>query len=208
MEMISENNYIRLCGTVKSSPVLSHVTRSKQFYTFPLEVYRLSGTADVINVILREDMLSELPAAGERAEVEGEIRTFNNRSGEGAKLVITVFARRIDAEAFDDENYTGLRGILCKPTMLRTTPMGRDICDIMLAVNRRYGRSDYIPCICWGQKAREAAEWSVGDRIELTGRLQSRQYIKVTDEESVERIAFEVSANDIRLAEEEKSLVL
>jgi len=208
MEMIPENNYIRLCGIVKGAPAASHTTRSRQFYIFPLEVYRLSGTADVLNVVLDEEQLATLPAEGERVTVEGEIRTFNNRSGEGAKLVITVFARQIEPRATDDENYTILRGILCKPTMLRTTPMGRDICDIMLAVNRHYGRSDYIPCICWGQNAREASEWSVGDRVELAGRIQSRQYIKVLDDISVERVAYEVSANEIRLVSEEKSLVL
>ena len=111
--------------------------------------------------------------------------------------MITVFARAVAAGGDEDANRVELSGSLCRAPNLRTTPMGRDICDLMLAVNRRCGRSDYLPCICWGLRAREAAEWSVGDTVTLSGRVQSRKYIKLTAEGSIEKTAFEVSASEI-----------
>ena len=130
--------------------------------------------------------------------VIGDVRSFNNRRGPGAKLVITVFARDISlSDEPYDRNLILLSGTLCKPPNLRTTPMGRDICDLMLAVNRHYGRSDYLPCITWGARACETALWDVGTRVSLEGRLQSRSYIKVLDTGAVERTAFEVSVLDI-----------
>ena len=129
----------------------------------------------------------------EHIAVTGQLRTFNNRRGEGAKLVITVLAKEIELCDEPDENTVRLTGALCKEPNLRITPMGRDICDLMLAVNRRYGRSDYLPCICWGLKAREAATWMVGTQVKLEGRIQSRRYIKMTEDGPVERTAFEVS---------------
>ena len=137
--------------------------------------------------------LSALP----RVCVEGEVRTFNNRSGEWPRLVISVFARTLAPTEEADENRVRLRGALCKSPNLRTTPMGREICDLILAVNRRYGRSDYLPCICWGSKAREAALWEVGTRLLLEGRIQSRRYSKLTENGSEERTAYEISAAQI-----------
>ncbi|MBR5633128.1 MAG: single-stranded DNA-binding protein, partial [Clostridia bacterium] len=119
----------------------------------------------------------------------------NNRRGEGAKLVITVLAKELYFCDDEDENTVCLTGTICKEPSLRVTPMGRDICDIMLAVNRHYGRSDYLPCICWGLKAREAALWTVGTKLKLEGRLQSRRYIKLSENGSQERVAFEVSVS-------------
>ena len=179
MDMISENNYTRLCGVMAGSPVFSHTSRGQSFYSFPLEVRRLSGNTDTINIILRREQLAALEAQ------------------DSEKLRITVFARELDFCSDEDSNLVELTGTLCKEPNLRTTPMGRDICDLMLAVNRRYGRSDYLPCICWGAKAKEAARRHVGDELCLVGRIQSRSYIKVTADGPVEKTAFEVSVTDI-----------
>lgn len=198
MDMISENNYVRLVGVMAGRPEYSHSSRGQDFYTFPLEVLRLSGNCDTINIIVRPEMLEGLEIA-ERGKlcVCGQLRTFNNRRGEGAKLVITVFARELQLCDEDDSNLVELTGTLCKAPNLRCTPMGRDICDLMLAVNRHYGRSDYLPCICWGVRAREAAVWTVGTRVRLTGRIQSRRYIKLSEAGSVEKTAYEVSVTEI-----------
>ena len=195
MEINKENNTVRLCGVMAAPPICSHSSRGQTFYSFPLEVRRLSGAADTLNILVR---LEQLEAAGvgegEKILVTGELRSFNNRRGEGARLVLTVLAREIKLCSGPDENLVTLRGTLCKEPNLRTTPMGRDICDLMLAVNRSYGRSDYLPCICWGTLARQAASWTVGTRIALQGRFQSRAYVKLTEDGPVERVAFEVSA--------------
>jgi len=198
MDMISSNNYTRLCGVMAAAPVYSHSGRGQQFYTFPLEVQRLSGNIDTVNIIVRPEQLDALELEeSSKICVSGQLRTFNNRSGEGAKLVISVFAREIWLGEEEDCNQVVLAGTLCKTPTLRCTPMGRDICDLMLAVNRHYGRSDYLPCICWGTKAREAACWDVGTKLRLEGRIQSRHYIKLTDEGPVERTAYEVSVTEL-----------
>ena len=199
MDMISSNNYTRLCGVMAAAPVYSHSSRGQQFYTFPLEVQRLSGNIDTVNIIARLQLLSAVEA-DEHAKicVVGQLRTFNNRRGEGAKLVISVFAKEIYLGDEYDCNVVRLTGTLCKTPTLRCTPMGRDICDLMLAVNRHYGRSDYLPCICWGIKAKEAANWDVGTQLELEGRIQSRHYIKLTEEGAVEKTAYEVSVTEMQ----------
>ncbi len=200
MDMISESNALRLCGTAAGSPFYSHSTRGTEFWQFPLSIRRLSGTEDRIQVILRRELLARLsPSEGDRLLVEGELRSFNNRRGEGAKLVITAYAREMQRWDGPDENRLSLLGTLCKPPSLRQTPLGRDICDLMLAVNRRCGRSDYLPCICWGALARRASAWQVGDRLHLEGRVQSRNYLKVTEQGPVERTAYEVSATEASL---------
>ena len=125
----------------------------------------------------------------------GEIRSFNNRSGVGNRLVITVLARSVVPGEGDPCNQVFLHGVLCKPPVLRRTPLGRDICDLLLAVNRRYRRADYLPCIAWGSLARRCAELAPGNRVELEGRLQSRVYTKRLGETSEERTAFEVSVS-------------
>ena len=197
MDMIS-SNYTRLCGVLAGSPAYSHTSRSQQFYSFPLEVMRLSGNSDIINICIRREQLEAVEAAQSgKICVTGQLRSFNNRRGEGAKLVITVFAREISLCDEEDSNLVQLSGTLCKAPNLRTTPMGRDICDLMLAVNRHYGRSDYLPCICWGLRAREAADWGVGTKLRLEGRIQSRRYIKLTEDGPLEKTAFEVSVTDI-----------
>lgn len=201
MDMIPENNYAKLCGVMAAGPVYSHSSRGQDFYSFPLEIQRLSGNTDTVNVILRREQLAALETeAAEKLCVVGQLRSFNNRRGEGAKLVITVFAKELFFCDEEDANLVRLSGTLCKAPNLRTTPMGRDICDLMLAVNRRYGRSDYLPCICWGVKAREAAAWGVGTELKLEGRIQSRNYIKLTEDGPVEKTAFEVSVTEAEAA--------
>ena len=202
MDIISSNNSVRLCGVMGQAPVFSHSSRGQQFYTFPLEVRRLSGNCDTVNVLVRRQLLDSVEVE-ERSRicVSGQLRTFNNRRGDGARLDISVFAREIYLSDDEDANLVELSGTICKPPKLRCTPMGRDICDLMLAVNRHYGRSDYLPCICWGIKAREAASWDVGTKLELKGRIQSRKYIKLTEEGSQEKTAFEVSVTDAECIE-------
>ncbi|HCQ75118.1 MAG TPA: single-stranded DNA-binding protein [Clostridiales bacterium] len=196
-ENISRNT-ARLCGVIAAAPVFSHSGRGECFYTFPLEVARLSGATDKINIIVRDELMESIELReAEKICVVGELRSFNNKSGEGAKLVITVFAKELYLCDDDDLNEVHLIGTLCKKPNLRMTPMGRDICDLMLAVNRRYGRSDYLPCITWGLKAREAAEWDTGTMVTLEGRIQSRNYIKIVGGDPVEKTAFEVSVTDI-----------
>lgn len=196
-ENISRNT-ARLCGVIAAAPAFSHSGRGECFYTFPLEVARLSGAMDKINIIVRDELMESIQLCeAEKICVVGELRSFNNKSGEGAKLVITVFAKELYLCDDDDLNEVHLIGTLCKKPNLRMTPMGRDICDLMLAVNRRYGRSDYLPCITWGLKAREAAEWGTGTMVTLEGRIQSRNYIKIVGGDPVEKTAFEVSVTDI-----------
>ena len=199
MDMTASNNYTKLCGVMAAAPLYSHSSRGQQFYTFPLEVQRLSGNIDTVNIIARPEQLDVLlDEEHSKICVLGQLRTFNNRKGEGAKLVISVFAREIYLGSEEDCNIVQLSGTICKTPTLRCTPMGRDICDLMVAVNRHYGRSDYLPCICWGIKAREAAEWSVGTKLELEGRIQSRHYIKLTEEGPVEKTAYEISVTELQ----------
>ena len=197
MDEVFAANRAELCGIVTAAPRYSHESRGIRFYTFPLQTRRLSGTADTVNIVLRQDMLpgEELSLAGP-VRVAGELRSFNNKSGVGNRLVLTIYAREIGPGG-EDENRICLTGAVCKTPTLRVTPMGREICDLILAVSRRYRRSDYIPVIAWGQQARETANCPVGTLLAVRGRLQSRAYTKVIDGESFQRQAFEVSAADV-----------
>ena len=199
MDTLGRNNFARLCGTLAGPVVFSHQNRQERFFRFPLCTERLSGTEDVVNVLARERLLQIDLNSAKRLEVTGEIRTFNNPSGEGAKLVISLFARKLAlSDADTDENLVLLTGTICKPPVLRTTPLGREICDLMLAVNRHYGRSDYLPCLVWGERAFLASEWSVGAVVSLSGRFQSRRYHKTLPDGTVtERTAFEISVAEI-----------
>ena len=188
------NNLVELTGTLGGRPVLSHVSREESYYVFPLEVRRLSGAVDTLNIMARRELLQQTELRAQpKISIRGELRSFNNKSGSGSRLVITVFARTIQLGDGPDANHVALRGILCKPSNLRRTPMGREICDLMLAISRRYGRSDYLPCISWGQNAIEANSFAVGTEIVLSGRLQSRTYIKQEHCRTIEKTAFEVS---------------
>jgi primosomal replication protein N len=198
MDEVFVSNRAELCGMVAEPPRYSHESRGIRFYTFPLETCRLSGTADRLNIVLRDTMLSQdLLEPGCDLRVAGELRSYNNRSGVGNRLILTVLARQVMAGDGVDENHILLTGTLCKAPTLRITPMGREICDMILAVPRRYNRSDYIPVIAWGGQAREAAQMTVGTGLSVRGRLQSRSYTKIVDGQSQQRLAFEVSAADI-----------
>ena len=196
MDMHTDWNENRalLRGTAAAAPAWSHETHGVVYELFPLTVLRLSGWADRVNVLAPRPLLEACPVEeGTPVEVEGEVRSFNNRSGQGSRLVITLHARALRPGAGPDENRLTLAGALCKPPVLRRTPLGREICDLMLAVNRKYGRADYLPCISWGALARCCGELEVGDGVRLEGRLQSRAYIKLENGESCRRTAFEVS---------------
>lgn len=183
-----------LRGVAEGEAKPSHVNHGVNYYIFPLAVSRLSGARDLLNVVIPEDLLEACPLVpGGEYEVGGEIRSFNNRSGSGARLVITFFARTLAPAEGEHLNRLELGGVLCKPPTLRRTPLGREICDLLLAVNRRYGRADYLPCIAWGSLARSCAGLAVGDSLTITGRLQSRNYRKVEDGRETERTAYEIS---------------
>ncbi len=189
------NNEVFLRGTLAGAPVFSHRGKTEEFFTFPLEIMRLSGTSDKINIIAGKALMDTVEITdGDFVEISGELRSYNNKSGKGSRLVITVFAKSIAITQGDYANSVTIKGILCKQPNLRKTPMGRQICDMMVAVNRKYGRSDYLPCIAWGQTAAETSEMNVGDNITITGRIQSRNYIKNEDGVATEKTAFELSA--------------
>ena len=189
-------NRILLRGLIPQPPVFSHESHGKRFYLACMEVPRLSGAVDRLNLLLPESLLPHL-TAGEQTEVTGQVRSFNNRSGAGSKLVITVYVRTLSPCSLPAENLLRLNGALCKPPIFRRTPLGREICDLMLAVPRGYGRSDYLPCITWGSVAATAYSLEVGDQVALSGRLQSRSYIKVLEHGQEERVAYEVSASSL-----------
>ena len=191
-------NRALLCGTVAGEPVLSHENHGVSYDVFPLSVPRLSGAEDRLNVVAARPLLTDCPLApGDRVEVQGEVRSFNNRTGPGSRLVITLFARSLSPTRAEPANCLELSGVLCKPPILRRTPLGREICDLMLAVNRKYGRADYLPCIAWGTLAQRCGGLHVGDGVKLEGRLQSRSYQKVVDGVTQDRTAFEVSVRHL-----------
>ena len=170
--MEQKENRVVLRGTVAGEAVLSHQVHGIDFYRFPLAVPRLSGREDLLNILFPlSSPETALPQAGAFVEVTGEIRSFNNRSGVGNRLVITVLARSVVPGEGDPCNQVFLHGVLCKPPVLRRTPLGRDICDLLLAVNRRYRRADYLPCIAWGSLAHLCGGMEVGGALALDGRL-------------------------------------
>ena len=187
-------NRALLRGTAAAEPVLSHETHGVVYETFPLAVRRLSGSEDRVNVLVPRVLLEQRPVTeGMELEVEGEVRSFNNKRGKGSRLVITLYATELRPAAGEHENQLLLAGVLCKPPILRRTPLGREICDMMLAVNRKYGRADYLPCIAWGGLAAWCSQLEVGDGLKLNGRLQSREYTKEENGQTSRRTAFEVS---------------
>ena len=194
-------------GRRRSEPVFSHENHTRRFDKFPLRVERLSGQNDVPVIVASEALLRVCPVEeGQSLRIVGQLRSFNNKSGQGNRLVITVFAQSIEPGDGSYFNRILLSGVLCKQPTLRRTPLGRSICDMILAVNRRYGRADYLPCIAWGKVAAKIAEMQVGDRLTLEGRVQSRTYIKQTDAGSEERTAYEVSVMQL-LDDEETELI-
>lgn len=203
METIGSNRAV-LLGRAAGKAMPSHANHGVTYYVFPLEVERLSGAADTLNVVASEEQLAACPVSvGQRYRAVGEVRSFNNRSGVGSRLVITFFAKTLEPAEGECENRLELTGVLCKAPNFRRTPLGREICDLLLAVNRRYGRADYLPCITWGALARFCGGLEVGDAVRLTGRLQSRKYHKLQGDREEERTAYEISVIDLEPAEEQ-----
>ena len=201
--MERKENAVELVGTVAGRPVESHRGQQEIFYRFPLEISRLSGTVDCLPILCEKALLEKTELnEGDHLLVRGELRSYNNKSGVGNRLVLSVLAKEMLFCTGEDRNSVLLSGVLCRRPTFRTTPMGREICDMMVAVNRRYGRSDYLPCIAWGRMAEEASFWEAGTGITLAGRFQSRKYRKLLDGEETERTAYEVSVSQLALTEE------
>ena len=188
-------NTVTLRGSLQALPQLSHENHGKRFYRFCLEVPRLSGAVDILPVIAEETILNTIdPTAGEMITVVGQIRSHNNREAGIRRLLIFVYAGALIVENGPPINDVTLCGPLCKEPVYRRTPLGREICDVMLAVPRAFHRADYLPCILWGRTAREVANCHVRNQITVCGRLQSRIYTKLTDDGPIERTAYEISA--------------
>lgn len=197
-------NEIILRGTLQELPQFSHENHEKRFYRFFLEVPRLSGAVDVLPVVADEELLNRLdPTAGGMITITGQIRTHNQRTDGTRHLLIFVFATGIVAEDGEPINDVTLEGPLCREPTYRLTPLGREICDAMLAVPRAFHRADYLPCILWGRIAQEISKRHTRDVIAIRGRLQSRIYTKMTEDGPQERIAYEISALTAQVVEED-----
>ena len=199
------NNKVYLSGTIESEPVFSHELYGEGFYEFTLRVPRLSEQSDVIPITISERLLGEKNLVkGTKISFYGQFRSFNKLVGEKSKLMLTVFVRDfLDVDEEANPNVTELTGYVCKQPMYRTTPFNREICDLLIAVNRAYDKSDYIPCIAWGRNARFVKEMAVGQKLSLSGRIQSREYTKKLPDGSSEiRVAYELSVNKIFMEEE------
>ena len=188
-------NQIILRGALQELPQFSHENHGKNFYRFHLEVPRLSGAMDILPVVAQQEVLESIDlSGGEMLTVTGQIRSHNIRTDGSRHLMIFVFATNIIAEDGDPINDVILEGPLCREPTYRRTPLGREICDVMLAVPRAFHRADYLPCILWGRTAQEISACNTRDRIRICGRFQSRVYTKLTEEGSIERVAYEISA--------------
>ena len=208
----AENNYLVLVGEITSEKKFSHEIYGESFYTFNLNVPRLSEVEDVIPITISERLISNFDVSvGRKIIVEGQFRSYNSYENERSRLVLTVFAKDI-MEYNDDEqgervsNEVTLTGYVCKKPIYRKTPFGREISDLLLAVNRAYNKSDYIPCIAWGRNARFCENMEVGTEIKVTGRVQSRIYEKKLEDGTIEpRVAYEVSVANLELVNKEGS---
>ena len=213
-----ENNYLTLVGKVTGEKKFSHEIYGERFYIFNLEIPRLSGTADIIPITISERLINEETLSeGQKLLVKGQFRSYNSYESEKNRLILTVFAKDVkvisEEEQSEEENEmvkkdvitneVVLVGYICKKPIYRQTPFGREIADILLAVNRAYNKSDYIPCIAWGRNARFCQNLEVGSQIKLVGRVQSRTYEKKHEDGSVEtRVAYEVSVGSLEVIEE------
>ena len=208
-DKVIENNQVTVMGEIVGDFAFSHEIFGEGFYMVDVKVQRLSESFDIIPVMVSERLLDvNADYKGMLISVSGQFRSYNRHEERKNRLVLSVFAREIE---FVDEieesartNQIFLDGYICKEPIYRKTPLGREIADLLLAVNRPYGKSDYIPCICWGRNARYASNFRVGERCAIWGRIQSREYMKKLDEENVERrVAFEVSVSKLELFNEE-----
>lgn len=199
-ETEQSNQIINLSGSAVTEPEFSHEIGGEKFYTFLLKCDRLSEASDTLPVTISDRLLPEVAnlVVGEIIAISGEIRTRNlyDEKTDRRHLDITVFAKDVIVTD-EDTNEVHMHGFICKKPTYRQTPNGRYITDILVAVNRKYGKSDYIPCICWGRNARFAESLDVGQEIDVKGRLQSRTYQKKTDDKVVEKVAYELSISSI-----------
>lgn len=196
-------NQIRLRGSLAAMPEYSHENHGRRFFRFLLNVPRLSGAVDALPVIAEEGILNAADlSSGEMLTVTGQIRSHNVRSDGRRHLLIFVFAATIICEDGEPINDCILEGPICREPTYRRTPLGREICDVMLAVPRAFKRADYLPCILWGRTAVEASACHTRDRIRIYGRLQSRAYTKLTENGPEERIAYEISALSAEIPED------
>ena len=213
-----ENNSLVLVGRVADDKKFSHEIYDEKFYTFNLSVARLSGNTDLIPITISERLFKEEDLAiGNQIKIEGQFRSYNTYENEKNRLYLTVFVKEFEILEDQDEdvdskeeltNEISLIGYICKPPIYRQTPFGREISDILIAVNRAYNKSDYIPCIAWGRNARFCSKMEVGTEIKVTGRIQSRSYEKKHEDGSVEeRVAYEVSISNLELVDSEDTSI-
>ena len=211
-----DNNHLTLVGKVTSDKRFSHEIYGEKFYIFDLSVPRLSGNADVIPVTISERLLTTQDVfIGAKLQIDGQFRSYNSYDNEKNKLILTVFVKDVQflEENQEEEeevrrdvvsNEVILDGYICKKPIYRKTPFGREISDILLAVNRAYNKSDYIPCIAWGRNARFCENVAVGTEVKVIGRVQSREYEKKHEDGTVEtKIAYEVSIGSLEIVEED-----
>ena len=191
------NNKVHLQGKIVSLPRLSHKVYDENFYEIDLEVARLSSSVDVIPITVSEKLMSEYNFdIGKEIALNGQFRSYNKQVNGKSKLVLTVFVREIldSLDSTQNTNVIELVGFICKEPVFRTTPFKREICDVLLAVNRAYNKSDYLPCIAWGRNARFTKSWEIGDKFSVVGRIQSREYEKKREDGVVEKkVAYEIS---------------
>jgi len=207
--LLMENNKVVLLGRVAKEPELSHEVYGEKFYQFVLEVKRLSGSLDLIPVIFSERLLVlDSLKVGTIVKLNGQFRSYNNPEAGKSKLVLMVFAREViltEASEEENQNEIYLEGFVCKKPNYRQTPFGREISDLLVAVNRAYNKSDYIPCIAWGRNAKYCESFEVGDKIRVYGRVQSREYEKKNEDGTVnKRVAYEISVSKLEKVEEEQ----
>jgi len=199
-----DNNKVSITGKVKSVPVFSHELFDEKFYEFMLDVPRLSECSDSIPITVSDRLLKVGNlCVGSTICVSGQFRSYNKLIDGKSRLMLTVFVRDILTPSTLNPNIIELKGYICKPPIYRTTPFDREICDMLIAVNRAYNKSDYIPCIAWGRNARFIKESQVGQKLSLSGRIQSRNYVKkISETESITKVAYEVSIGKIVLSGE------
>ena len=196
-------NRLVLQGELMADPVLSHQNHGANYYTAPLRVPRLSGAVDLLPVIAEQSLVEELdPCAGSMLTVSGQVRSHNQRAEGARHLMIFIFATSIVVEEGEPMNDVVIEGPLCREPTYRRTPLGREICDAMLAVPRAFRRADYLPCILWGRTAQEVSACHTRDIVRIYGRLQSRIYTKLTPEGALERTAYEISALSAEIVDE------
>ena len=212
MENASEsNNRVFLSGEIVSEAKFSHEVYGEGFYEFFVKVMRLSGQADILPVTVSERLMEGRDfSVGAPLCALGQFRSYNKLEGGRSRLMLTVFVRELLAPVpTQNPNSIVLSGYICKPPVYRTTPFNREIADILLAVNRAYNKSDYIPCIAWGRNARFVQNLKVGDRVALSGRIQSREYVKrLSETQSVTMTAYEVSVSKLAAFDEDEDFDL